>query len=169
MCLGFFCVFFWCTFTFALGPSNGWTRNDVSLDIVCLFFCWRLRRKNVQLSLPDKLLSVDEYALFTWWLRHNSEERSSLSRTNVVLTRWKKWHDGIRKGSTVRFSEDRGNVKKQIPKWKVRSIFHSQTGLGFSKRDRTERTQEISTRKRKSPIHFDWDRWMDDDQMTEFS
>ena len=38
ICSGFFYVvcFVGRTFTFALDPGNGWTRNDVSLDTVCL-------------------------------------------------------------------------------------------------------------------------------------
>ena len=77
ICSGFFYVvcFAGRIFTFALDPGNGWTRNDVSLDSVCLVWSWRLRHKNVQLSLPGNLLSVDEYVSFTWWLSHNSEER----------------------------------------------------------------------------------------------
>ena len=38
-------------------------------------------------------------------------------RACVVPTRRKKWYDTIRKGLTVLFPEDRGNVLKQIPKW----------------------------------------------------
>ena len=80
----------------------------------------------------------------------------SWNRINVVLTRWKKWNGRVRKGSTVRFSGSRGNVVKQIPKWKVRSISHSQICLRFSIRHRTDRTQKISARKRKKWATTRW-------------
>ena len=166
----FLCSFFvGRTFTFALGPGSGWTRNDVSLDTVCLVCSWRLRHKNVQLSLPDKLLSVDEYVLFTWWLRHNSKERwfvgsyKCCTHEMEEITRW------CSEGKYCPFlgkSRKRDKADSEVEKC---DFFHSQTRLRFSKRDRTERTQELSTRTRKSPIHFDWDRCMDDDQMKEFS
>ena len=60
----FICVCFY--FRGCVVATDG-RRNDVPLDIVCLVWSWRLRHKNVQLPLPDKLLSVDEYVLFTWW------------------------------------------------------------------------------------------------------
>ena len=112
---------------------------------------------------------VDENALFSWRLRHSRKERCPVGSykccddEKAEMTRW----DSEEKHCPfLRRSRKREKAGSEV---EDANDFQFQKCQWFSKRDRSCGTQWILTRKRKFPVHFDCDRWTDDDEMKKLS